>query len=97
MIEDQLEEAVHEFERALELDPAYGEALHALAMTYYHREDYDNAILVGQRLAHAEPYNALAFTSLSMFYHAKGLIEKAEEMGAKARAVSSVDAPEGES
>ena len=40
------------------------------------------------RLRSVEPDNTLAYTALSMFYNAKGMIAKAEEMGAKAGAAS---------
>lgn len=82
--EDRLQEAVVELLKALAEDPNYGDALHALAMCYYHLGDLDKAIQVGERFREAEPDNVHAYTSLSMFYNAKGFIEKAEEMGAKA-------------
>ncbi|MGH9340243.1 MAG: tetratricopeptide repeat protein [Acidobacteriota bacterium] len=84
--EDRMDQAIEELYRALKIDPAYGDALHALAMTYYHQGDIDNAIKYGERYREADPSEALAYTSLSMFYNAKGMIEKAEEMGAKANA-----------
>lgn len=82
--EDRLEEAIRHLESALELDPTYGDALHALAMSWYHLGDLDQAVLYGERLRQAEPDNIHAYTSLSMFYNAKGFIEKAEIMGAEA-------------
>ena len=82
--EDKLDEAADALSMALELDPNYGDALHALAMTCYHQGDLDRAIEFGERLRAAEPDNIHAYTSLSMFYNAKGFIAKAEEMGAEA-------------
>jgi tetratricopeptide (TPR) repeat protein len=82
--EDRLDLAIKEFEQALQVDPDYGDALHALAMTYYHLDDLDKAVDLGERFRAAEPENVHAYTSLSMFYNAKGFIAKAEEMGAKA-------------
>jgi type IV pilus assembly protein PilF len=82
--EDRLDLAIEELNKALELDPSYGDALHALAMSYYHLGDIDKAVEFGERMRTAEPENVHAYTSLSMFYNAKGFIEKAEEMGAKA-------------
>jgi Tfp pilus assembly protein PilF len=87
--EDRFEEAITELEKALELDAHYGDALHAMAMTYYHSGDLDKAIEYGERMRKAEPENIHAYTSLSMFYNAKGFIEKAEEMGAVAARLSS--------
>ncbi|UCF36427.1 MAG: tetratricopeptide repeat protein [Acidobacteriota bacterium] len=83
-VEDRLEEAVEALEQALQKDPDYGDALHALAMSHYHMGDLDKAVEFGERLRKAEPGNIHAYTSLSMFYNAKGFIAKAEEMGAEA-------------
>ena len=82
--EDQLDLAIGEFGTALEEDPQYGDALHAVAMCYYHQGDLERAIEFGERLRTAEPENVHAYTSLSMFYNAKGFIAKAEEMGEQA-------------
>ena len=82
--EDRLEEAIAELKQALDQDQDYGDALHALAMSYYHLGDIDKALEFGERLRVAEPDNVHAYTSLSMFYNAKGFIAKAEEMGEKA-------------
>lgn len=83
-VEDRLEEAIGEFKKAVAIDPAFGDALHALAMSYYHLNNIDEAVRWGEALREAEPDNVHAYTSLSMFYNAKGFIEKAEEMGARA-------------
>jgi tetratricopeptide (TPR) repeat protein len=83
--QNQLDEAVAAYERALALDPAYADALHALAMTYAHQEKLDQAIEVGKRLIESAPDDELAYTSLSIFYQQKGMIAEAEEIGAKAR------------
>lgn len=82
--EDRLAQAIEELNKALEYDAEYGDALHALAMSYYHLGDIDKAVEFGERLRSAEPGNIHAYTSLSMFYNAKGFIAKAEEMGEKA-------------
>ena len=83
--EDQLDEAVEAFKKALQEDPNYGEALHAAAMCCYHRKDLEGALQYGLHFKEVEPDNPLAYTSLSMFYQAKGWIEEAEDMGAKAQ------------
>lgn len=85
--EDQLDEAIAEFQKALQEDPDFGDVLHAIAMCHYHKKEYDKAIEYGERLRRVEPDNTLAYTSLSMFYNAKGWIQKAEDMGARAQAV----------
>lgn len=80
-----MDDAVTAFLKALDEDPRYAEALHALAMTYAHQEKLDQAIEVGQRLIEATPEDELAYTSLSIFYQQKGLIAEAEAVAAKAR------------
>jgi tetratricopeptide (TPR) repeat protein len=83
--EAKLDEAATAYLRALEEDPNYADALHALAMTYSHQEKLDQAIEVGKRLIEAAPDDELAYTSLSIFYQQKGLIAEAEAVAAKAR------------
>ncbi len=85
---DHMDEAVAAFDRALEEDANYGDALHAAAMCCYHAKDLDRALKYGLRYRDVEPDNPLAYTSLSMFYHAKGWIQEAEDMGAKAQAAA---------
>ena len=82
--EDQIDEAIEELTKAVEEDPQYADALHALAMSYYHKGDYDSAIKYGEQLKEVDP-SVLTYTSLSMAYQKKGMIEKAEEMGGKAK------------
>lgn len=82
--EDKLDDAIAELLKAVAEDPRFGDALHALAMSYYHKGDLDSAVKYGEMLRQAEPENVHAYTSLSMFYNAKGFIAKAEEMGAMA-------------
>ena len=83
--QDHLDDAVAAYLRALDDDPNYADALHALAMTYSHQEKLDQAIDIAKRLIAAAPDDELAYTSLSIFYQQKGLIAEAEEVGAKAR------------
>jgi len=83
--EDRLEQAIQELIKAVEIKPDYGDAVHALAMCYYHQKDWDHALEYGKRLSELEPSNPLAYTTLSMVYQAKGMIPEAEDMGAKAR------------
>lgn len=83
--QDRLDEAVAAYQQALEEDPNYVDALHALAMTYAHQEKLDEAIQVGKRLIEIAPDDELAYTSLSIFYQQKGMIAEAEQIGAQAR------------
>ena len=86
--QDKLEDAVAAYRRALDEDPHYADALHALAMTYAHQEKLDEAIEVGRRLVEIAPDDELAHTSLSIFYQQKGMIAEAETVAAKARTLS---------
>jgi tetratricopeptide (TPR) repeat protein len=86
--QDRLEEAIAAYERALEEDPKYADALHALAMTYAHQERLDEAIEIGKRLIEAAPEDELAYTSLSIFYQQKGMIAEAEHVAAQSRTLS---------
>ena len=83
--QDKLDDAVAAYQRALQEDPTYADALHALAMTYAHQEKLDQAIEIGKRLVEVSPNDELAYTSLSIFYQQKGMIAEAEEIAAKAR------------
>ena len=83
--QDKLDEAVAAYLRALDEDPNYVDALHALAMTYAHQEKFDQAIEAGERLVAAAPDDELSYTSLSIFYQQKGMIAEAENIAAKAR------------
>jgi tetratricopeptide (TPR) repeat protein len=65
--QDKLDAAVAAYLRALEEDPNYADALHALAMTYAHQEKFDEAIEAGKRLIEVAPDDELAYTSLSIF------------------------------
>ncbi len=83
--EDRLDEAIDAYQKALEEDPNYADALHALAMAYANQEKLDEAIEVGKKLIEVNPEDELAYTSLSIFYQRKGMIAEAEHISAKAR------------
>jgi tetratricopeptide (TPR) repeat protein len=86
--EEKLDEAVAAYQRALELDPNYADALHALAMTYAHQQRLDDAIEIAKRLIEVAPDDELAYTSLSIFYQQKGMIAEAEHVAAQGRTLS---------
>ena len=83
--QDRLDEAIAAYQRALEEDLNYADALHALAMTYAQLGRLDDAIAAGNRLIEVAPDDELAYTSLSIFYQQKGMIAEAEQLGAQAR------------
>jgi tetratricopeptide (TPR) repeat protein len=86
--QDKLDEAIGAYQKALEEDPNYVDALHALAMIYAHQDKLDEAIDVAQRLIEVAPDHELAYTSLSIFYQRKGMIAEAEHVAAQARTLS---------
>jgi tetratricopeptide (TPR) repeat protein len=83
--EGKFREAIGQYRAALEVDPAFVDAVHALAMAHAELEELDDAIAVGQRLCELVPDDILAHTSLSTFYQRKGMIKEAEEEAAKAK------------
>jgi tetratricopeptide (TPR) repeat protein len=83
--EGKFREAIEKYRAALEVDPGYVDAVHALAMAHSELAELDDAIAVGQRLCDLVPDDILAHTSLSTFYQRKGLIKEAEEEAAKAK------------
>src|SRR5260370_33832998 len=83
--DDKFDQAIATYNRALEIDPKYSDAVHGLAMCYQAMGDLDTAIELTKRYIAQEPEDILAFTNLSMFYQKKGMIKEAEEAGAGAR------------
>jgi tetratricopeptide (TPR) repeat protein len=86
--QDQLDQAAASYREALDQDPLYSDALHALAMTYAHQEKLDDAIEIGKKLIEVAPDDELAYTSLSIFYQQKGMIAEAEQVAAQGRTLS---------
>jgi len=81
----KLVEAIEHYQKALEIDANYQDALHGLARAQFDNGDADGAILTAKRLTEIDADDTLAHTSLSMFYQSKGLIEEAEKEGNAAR------------
>ena len=83
--EGKLDEAIAEYNRALELDPKLADALHGLAQAYHAREDFDRTIEAARRILELNPDDILAWTTISRAYQRKGMVPEAEEAGNKAR------------
>ncbi len=77
--------AIGKYEAALEIDPGYIDALHALAMAHAEAGNLDEAIETGKKLCELAPDDILAHTSLSTFYMNKEMIPEAEAESAKAK------------
>lgn len=83
--EGQQERAVVEYQKSLEADPTFTEAMHGLARALQNLDRLDEAIAVANRIAELDPDDVLAHTSLSVLYQKKGMIPEAEAEGNKAR------------
>lgn len=83
--DDKLDEAIAHYEKALQIDPKYQDALHGLGMALFNRGRVDDAITTAKRLIELDNDDILAHTSLSMFYQSQGRIEEAEKEGNVAR------------
>ena len=83
--DEKLDEAIEQYQNALELDANYQDALHGLGMALFNRGRVDDAILAAKKLIEIDQDDILAHTSLSMFYQAQGRIEDAEKEGNAAR------------
>lgn len=85
VLEGEPEGALAEYERALEVDPTFTEAMHGLAKTLQDMNQLDEAIAVANRIVELDPDDVLAHTSLSVCYQKKGMVPEAEAEGNKAR------------
>jgi tetratricopeptide (TPR) repeat protein len=83
--EGEQERAVEAYQKSLEADPAFTEAMHGLARALQDLGRLDEAIAVAKRISEIDPEDVLAYTSLSVLYQKKGMIPEAEAEGAKAR------------
>jgi tetratricopeptide (TPR) repeat protein len=83
--EGKLDQAITEYRKALEIDPAFADALHGLAQAHYKREDFDAAIEASRQILSLDVDDILAITTISRSYQRKGMIPEAEEAGNQAR------------
>jgi tetratricopeptide (TPR) repeat protein len=79
------EGALAEYDKSLEADPTFTEAMHGKARVLQDLDRLDEAIAVANRIAELDPDDILAHTSLSVLYQKKGMIPEAEAEGNKAR------------
>src|SRR5579862_1671292 len=83
--EGDQERAVAEYQKSLDADPGFTEAMHGLARALQNLDRLDEAIAVANRIAELDPDDVLAHTSLSVLYQKKGMMPEAEAEGNKAR------------
>ena len=83
--EGEQERALDEYQKSLDADPVFTEAMHGMARTLQDLNRLDEAIVVANRIADLDPDDVLAHTSLSVLYQKKGMIPEAEAEANKAR------------
>ena len=82
--QQDFEGALEDLQKALELDPLFGDVHQSVAHVYEKMGDYDAALEAAKKAVECNPDDFLTHTSLSIFYQRKGMIAEAEEEKAKA-------------
>ncbi len=77
-VQQEFEASIADFQRALEIDPDFGDVHQSLAHAYEKLGDYDSALEAAKRAAECNPDDFLTHTSLSIIYQRKGMIAEAE-------------------
>ena len=83
-----LDSAVENYRRFVELDPNFFDGWHALGMALMKLGRFEEAIEAGKRAVELRPNDQIGWTSLSLFYNRAGNIKEAEAAGAKAKILS---------
>lgn len=83
-----LEAAVEKYRRCVELDAAFFDGWHALAMALLKTGQTKEAIGAGLKATTLRPNDLLAWTALSQMYVQDGQIAEAEDAKSKARILS---------
>jgi Flp pilus assembly protein TadD len=84
----EFEKAIVSYRKAVDVDPSYFDAWHALGMAYLRAGKVQEAIEAGKRAVEINPNDMLAHTSLSMYYMKAGDKAKAEAEKGKATVLS---------
>ena len=79
------ERALAEYQKSIDADPSFTEAMHGMARALQDLNRLDEAIAVAKRIAEIDRDDVLAHTSLSVLYQKKGMIPEAEAEGNQAR------------
>lgn len=81
---DREEDALELLDRALAVDPAFGDAYESLGVIYGRRGEYERAIELMQRLLEVDPDSVMAHTNMSLYHNRLGRIDEAEREAALA-------------
>ncbi len=74
-----LDEALQEYEKALQLNPDYTQVYTNLGAVYLGKQDYDQAILQFKKVIELNYFDKKAHYNLGLAYLYKGDVEKAQE------------------
>lgn len=83
--ENNLEAAVNAFKELTHTYPDYIEGFLGLGHAYERLSQYDEAIAAIRKAIEINPKDPLAYTSLSVCYQRKGMIQEAEDAMAKSQ------------
>ena len=83
--ENDLEAAVNAFNTLIDTYPDYIEGYLGLGHAYERLSLYDEAIAAVEKAIAIDPKDPLAYTSLSICYQRKGMIQEAEDAMAKSQ------------
>jgi Flp pilus assembly protein TadD len=82
-----LDQAIHHFKKATELENQNFDAWHSLGMAYMKAQKYPEAVEAGKKAVELKPEDQFAHVSLSMFYQRNGQIPEAEAEATKAKII----------
>ena len=88
-LEHKYQQAIEQFNKAIDLDPQFDLAFNALAETYNKLGELDKAIEMAKKLVEINTNDPLAHTALSRLYVQKGMIAEAEKEMAISNRLSS--------
>ena len=89
-----LDGSLKAYQKALELDPQYLDALQGAAVAYERKGELDQAAAHCLKVVRNDPNHLLAHTELSIVFQKLGMTHSAEQMGSVARVLSWKDDPE---
>lgn len=72
-----LDEAVTEWKKAVEMDPKFIKAHNYLARSYYTKERFDDALSEYKKIVELDPADAMAHASIGFVYRMKGMYDDA--------------------